>query len=149
KADPKGIFVAEDTDTGKLLGYVAAVNLTDDFSFIGGYCVRPEYRGHGIGQNIWNTGMAHMGDRNVGEFAFTYKMFEIYRDFHNFKCIPDRHAVHFRGPYEPNEDIIDKIDGISLVPINETNLRAVIEYDKDMYGFDRGVYIKGLSKSPE
>ncbi|CAG2112227.1 unnamed protein product, partial [Medioppia subpectinata] len=149
KSDPNGLFVAEDIDSGKILGYCAAVINTHDFAFIGGFCVRPEYRGHGIGKYLWNTGMAHMGDRNIGLFAFSYKMFEVYRDHNNFTCVPDRHILHFRGPYDPNNDIIDKIDGISLVSINESNLRDVIEYDKDLCGIDRSVYIEGISKSPE
>ncbi|CAG2170741.1 unnamed protein product [Oppiella nova] len=146
--DPNGIFVVEDTDSGKLLGYVAAVNLSDDLAFIGGYCVRPDYRGHGIGQKLWNTGMAHMGDRNVGLFAFTVKMFEIYRDHHNFKCIPDRYLHHFRGQFNPCADIINEMAGISVVAITDANVSAVVEYDKAICGLDRRVMISGFAKTP-
>ncbi|CAG2112225.1 unnamed protein product [Medioppia subpectinata] len=130
--DPNGIFVVEDNDSRKLLGYCAAVNLSNELAYIGGYCVRPEYRGHGIGKDLWNTGMAHMGDRNIAIFALNYKMFEIYRDLQNFNCIPDRRILNMRGQLNPSKDLIDTIDGISLVSVNENNIRDVIEYDKQI-----------------
>ncbi|CAG2112226.1 unnamed protein product [Medioppia subpectinata] len=117
KADPNGIFVAEDTDS-------------EDFANIGAYCVRPEYRGHGIGQSLWNTGMAHMGDRNIGLFAISDKMLAIYRDKHNFKHIANRQLVLMRGSFVPNKGLIDRIDGISLAVISEDNILDVIQYDR-------------------
>jgi len=62
--DPNGFFI------GKLNGtpaaVISAVRYDDQFGFLGFYIVHPEYRGKGYGYQLWQTGMAYLGDRNVG-----------------------------------------------------------------------------------
>ncbi|CAG2116632.1 unnamed protein product [Medioppia subpectinata] len=148
--DPKGVFVVENTDSGKVFGYVSAVKLSPELAFIGGYAVRAEYQRLGIGKTLWDKAMAYMGDTNVGLFAANLKMFAIYRDLYNFQQIPDRMAQHMRGPLNISRDIINSIDGISLEAINENNIRDVIEYDKQVCdGLDRSNYLSALYKIPE
>ncbi|CAG2166080.1 unnamed protein product [Oppiella nova] len=124
------------------------VNVSEDFAVIGGYCVKPEYQGHGIGNNIWNSGMAHMGDRNIGLIAANMKMFEIYRDRHHFKCIREP-VLYMRGQLALDRDLIDHIKGVSLVAMNEDNVRDVIEYDQQVCGLDRSVMIEGFYKTAD
>ncbi|CAG2170314.1 unnamed protein product, partial [Oppiella nova] len=147
--DPVGQYVAQDTDTGKLLGYLAGVNVSDDLAYIGGYCVRPEYRGRGIGKAIWVKTGEHMGDRNLGLTTHKQNTFEYYRDVYNFRCISDTQLIVSSGPLTSNLNLIDNIDGISLVSIDGHNVRDVIEYDKHVSGLDRSLFIEGLYKNTE
>ncbi|CAG2170828.1 unnamed protein product [Oppiella nova] len=147
--DPMGQYVAQDTDTGKLLGYLAGVNVSDDLAYIGGYCVRPEYQGRGIGKAIWVKTIEHMGDRNLGLTTHKQNTFEYYRDVYNFRCISDTQLILSSGPLTSNLNLIDNIDGISLVTIDGHNVRDVIEYDKHVSGLDRSVLIESLYENTE
>ncbi|CAG2179993.1 unnamed protein product, partial [Oppiella nova] len=147
--DPNGQYVAQDIDTGKLLGYLCGVNVTEDLAYLGSYSVRPEYQGQGIGKALCAKIIEHLGDRNLGLVSSKQKTFELYRDVHNFKYISDRRVIVMVGPLTPNPQLIDNIDGISLVSIDGHNVRDVIEYDKHVSGLDRSVLIESLYKIPE
>ncbi|CAG2170740.1 unnamed protein product, partial [Oppiella nova] len=150
KTDPNGIFVVEESNTEKLLGFVSAVKLSPELSFIGGYCIRKEYQRLGIGKTLWDKAMAYMGDTNIGLFAANQKMFDIYRDLYDFKCIPNKLLIHMRGQLMLSKDIMTEIPGISLVAINEDNIEDVINYDKKVCdGLDRSVMLSALYKVPE
>ncbi|MDJ1014962.1 MAG: GNAT family N-acetyltransferase [Paracoccaceae bacterium] len=63
-ADPEGFFVAE--IGGALAAAISVVNHTKDFAFLGLYICRPEFRGRGIGNALWNHAIEHAGDRTIG-----------------------------------------------------------------------------------
>ncbi|CAG2177150.1 unnamed protein product, partial [Oppiella nova] len=147
--DPNGQYVAQDIDTGKLLGNMCGVNITDDLAYIGSYCVRPEYQGRGIGKALWDKTIEHLGDRNLGLVSSKQNTFEFYRDVRNFRYISDRRVIVMAGPLTPNPQLIDNIDGISLVTIDGHNVRDVIEYDKHVSGLDRSLLIEFFYKIPE
>jgi GNAT superfamily N-acetyltransferase len=63
-ADPNGFFIAYlDSEP---VGCISVVAYDDSFGFLGLYIVRPQFRGKGYGQQIWKTGIAYLGDRNIG-----------------------------------------------------------------------------------
>ncbi|HEY1148610.1 MAG TPA: GNAT family N-acetyltransferase [Pseudoduganella sp.] len=62
-ADPGG-YLAGFID-GAMAASIFAVRYGASFGFIGGYIVKPEYRGKGCGIAIWNAGMARLAGRNV------------------------------------------------------------------------------------
>jgi hypothetical protein len=69
-ADP---FYAQDA-SGFLMGWlddepigcISVVKYGRDFSFLGLYIVRPQYRGKGYGKGIWDAGITSAGDRTIG-----------------------------------------------------------------------------------
>jgi hypothetical protein len=63
-ADTHGFFVGE--LRGQPVACISCVAYDDSFGFLGQYIVKPECRGHGYGILTWQTGMAHLGNRNVG-----------------------------------------------------------------------------------
>ena len=62
--DPDGFFCAE--VDGKMAGSVSVLNYDDRFAFAGLYIVKPEYRGRGIGMQLYRHAMRHAGSRIVG-----------------------------------------------------------------------------------
>lgn len=64
EADPDG-FLAAEVD-GRLAGCLAAVRYAGGFGFIGLYIVVPEWRGHGIGWQMWQHGMQRLDGHLVG-----------------------------------------------------------------------------------
>ncbi len=63
-ADPDGFFV-KDVD-GRSVAAVSVVNHSPEFAFLGLYICQPDFRGQGLGLEVWNAGMAHAGTRCVG-----------------------------------------------------------------------------------
>ena len=51
---------------GELVASVSVVNQDPEFAFLGFYIVRPEFRGHGYGIQLWNAAIAHAGSRTIG-----------------------------------------------------------------------------------
>jgi len=64
REDPEGFFCAE--VDGKMAGSVSVLNYDDRFAFAGLYIVKPEYRGRGIGMQLYRHAMRHAGSRIVG-----------------------------------------------------------------------------------
>jgi GNAT superfamily N-acetyltransferase len=62
--DPEGFFCAE--ADGKMVGSVSVLNYDDRFAFAGLYIVSPEYRGKGVGMQLYRHAMGHAGSRIVG-----------------------------------------------------------------------------------
>ncbi|OPX64051.1 MAG: Acetyltransferase (GNAT) family protein [Methanoregula sp. PtaU1.Bin006] len=62
--DPGGFFCAE--IDGRMAGSVSVLNYDDRFAFAGLYIVKPEYRGKGIGMQLYRHAMRHAGSRIVG-----------------------------------------------------------------------------------
>ena len=51
---------------GRLVAVISVVNYGDDFAFLGFYIVAPDWRGQGLGLQLWNAALEHSGDRVVG-----------------------------------------------------------------------------------
>jgi GNAT superfamily N-acetyltransferase len=62
-ADPGGYLVG--TIDGEMAASIFAVRYGASFGFIGGYIVKPEWRGMGYGMALWKAGMARLAGRNV------------------------------------------------------------------------------------
>ena len=135
-------------DQEQLIGCINGINLSDDLAFIGQYAVLPEYQGKGVGSALWKAVMKHIGtERNISLSAYE-KMFANYRDRSNFSVIPKKCGLWFSGKFNSNQ-LIEGIDGISVLPISEDNIEKVIQYDREVCGIDRSQYIRELSKIDE
>ncbi|MBA5690401.1 GNAT family N-acetyltransferase [Rugamonas apoptosis] len=63
-ADPGGFLLG--VVDGEPVASIFAVQYGTTFGFIGGYLVRPAWRGRGHGMALWRAGMARLAGRNVG-----------------------------------------------------------------------------------
>jgi ribosomal protein S18 acetylase RimI-like enzyme len=65
QTDRYGFFVGE--LNGEPVGCISAVTYNRHFGFIGFYIVKPEFRGQGLGIQLWKAAIAHLGSaRNIG-----------------------------------------------------------------------------------
>lgn len=62
--DLHGFFVGYLGD--EAISCISTVKYTPEFSFLGFYIVKPEYRGQGFGYQIWQHAMKYAGQSNVG-----------------------------------------------------------------------------------
>ena len=63
-ADPAGFLVGR--KDGVPVTCISVVRYGADFGFLGFYIATPEARGQGLGYKLWQAGMAHLQERNVG-----------------------------------------------------------------------------------
>ncbi len=63
-ADPSGFLMG--LLEGEPIASISAVRYGTAFGFVGFYIVRPAFRGHGYGLQIWRAGLAYLKGRNIG-----------------------------------------------------------------------------------
>jgi GNAT superfamily N-acetyltransferase len=63
-ADPNGFFIGE--VGGAPVACLSAVAYDNAFGFIGLYIVKPEWRGKGLGMQLWKHGLGYLANRNIG-----------------------------------------------------------------------------------
>jgi GNAT superfamily N-acetyltransferase len=63
-ADPNGFWVG--LWEGQPIACISAVAYGTEFGFIGLYIVRPEFRGRGLGWQLWQRAIAYLEERNIG-----------------------------------------------------------------------------------
>ncbi|KFM82368.1 hypothetical protein X975_09919, partial [Stegodyphus mimosarum] len=81
--DPQAIVIAERSQPKQIVGACSGMAYGPDRGFMGLYMVREEYRGHGIGKQLWNKAMKHLEGRNMGVRGKEF-MFSEYRDKRGF-----------------------------------------------------------------
>ncbi|WP_158967493.1 GNAT family N-acetyltransferase [Chachezhania sediminis] len=62
--DPEGFWGG--FADGEMVASISVVNYDDGFGFLGFYIVRPEYRGLGLGHQLWQAAEQHGGARVIG-----------------------------------------------------------------------------------
>jgi hypothetical protein len=134
---------------GQILGILSGINLTSNLSFIGQYAVRPQYQGLGIGSALWKRVMGNIGtERNISLFS-DISMFDKYRVRSGFSVVPEK-RIHFYVGKVNCDHLIKQLDGVSLVRINQYNINAVSQYDKQICdGLDRRQLIEEYCKTSE
>lgn len=63
-ADPAGFFVAG--VAGQIVAAISVVNHGAENAFLGLYICRPDWRGRGVGLDLWSRALVHAGTRSVG-----------------------------------------------------------------------------------
>jgi len=76
-------------------------------------------------------------------------MFEKYHNRSGFVIVPEKRLLFYDGKVNC-DNLIKQLDGVSLVRINQYNINAVSEYDKQICdGLDRRQLIEEYCKTPE
>ncbi|CAG2170590.1 unnamed protein product [Oppiella nova] len=122
--DPKGFYVAVDED-GVILGSCCGIRLSGSRGYLGMYVVSAQWRGIGIGKQIWNSAIQHLGSRNLGLSAVA-DLFQLYRDKAGFGHVADWTVDLYRLENMPKlyqylsqdhhhrchpSEVIDSVDG--------------------------------------
>lgn len=139
--DPDGFYVAV-ADDGTVLGSCAGVIQNDYLAFIGLYAVKSDYQKSGIGRRIWNAVMERICDCNVGVNPVTAQV-QNYRDHDGLPphtdwcsaCIAPHVDESLFRPAVPETDIL------FLTTLDEDMINDVIQYDSDVYGVSRGLFV--------
>jgi len=133
------VFWATDPDgfygyfkSGDLIAGGSIISYDKRFGFMGFFIVKPEYRSYGIGRKLWyqrrNTLIARLNKGasigmdgvvsmqpfyNKGGFKIAFR--DIRYEKTGIKCVPDK----------------------NISPINNEDIKTILEYDKQCFGFPR------------
>ncbi|MGC1310562.1 MAG: GNAT family N-acetyltransferase [Phormidesmis sp.] len=131
-ADPNGFFIG--LLAGEPVASISAVKYNEAFGFLGLYIVRPEFRGHGYGLQIWQAGVNYLEGCNIGldgvveqQNNYVESGFELAHRNIRYEGIG--------GGTVGNED--------NLVPLSSLPLSTVIKYDKEIFLAERSAFLAG------
>ncbi|XP_075588543.1 uncharacterized protein LOC124496203 isoform X2 [Dermatophagoides farinae] len=96
--DPNGFFVAVNEKDHRIIGSCCGMCLSKTHGYVGMYVVSKEYRGLGIGKQVWSAAINHLGTRNQGLSAVSH-LFTLYRDKAGFSQVADWTVDLYRLDY--------------------------------------------------
>ena len=129
-ADPGGFLLG--TLDGEPVASIFAVRYGARFGFIGGYIVRPGFRGKGLGMAIWRAGMARLEGRNVGLDGVPAQQANYARS--GFKLAHRNVRYEGRGSDVPPAD--------RVLPLGPQDMGDVLLYDRDFFADDRERFMR-------
>jgi GNAT superfamily N-acetyltransferase len=135
--DDAAAFLAADRG-GFLMGWIgdepvaaiSAVRHSASFGFLGLFLCRPEWRGQGFGRQIWQAGLALLGDRSIGLDAVAAQEANYARG----GFLLSHRTVRYRGRVEPEP-------WSRLVPFAPRHLPALLALDRRASGVARDAYL--------
>lgn len=129
-ADPGGFLLGTIDD--EPVASIFAIRYGAGFGFIGGYIVRPEYRGHGHGMAMWRAGMARLEGRNVGLDGVPAQQANYARS--GFRLAHRNVRYEGRGSEVPAAD--------RVLPLGPQDLAEVLAHDRDFFPDDRAQFMR-------
>ena len=130
-ADPGGFLLG--ALDGEPVASIFAVRYGAGFGFIGGYIVRPEYRGRGFGMQVWQAGMTLLAGRHVALDGVPAQQDNYARS--GFMLV--HRNIRFQGcgaelPPEQGR----------VLPLSAQDIEDVISYDRQFFPEDRSTFLR-------
>ncbi|WP_374580548.1 GNAT family N-acetyltransferase [Pseudoduganella sp.] len=129
-ADPDGFLLG--LVDGVPVASIFAVRYGAGFGFIGGYIVRPGWRGQGHGMAVWRAGMAHLAGRNVGLDGVPAQQANYARS--GFVLAHRNVRYEGQGSGLPAED--------RVLPLGAPDFDAIVAYDRAFFPAPREKFLR-------
>jgi len=129
-ADPVGFLLG--LLDGEPVASIFAVRYGAGFGFIGGYIVRPEFRGKGYGMAVWQAGMARLAGRNVGLDGVPAQQANYARSGFSL--------AHRNVRYEGCGSDVPAADRV--LPLGQQDLDDILRYDRAFFADDRQHFMR-------
>lgn len=144
--DPEA-FVAADLD-GEMIGGGAITSYGGAFGFMGFFIVRPEYRGRGLGDELWHA----RRERLLGRLrpAATIGMDGVFamQDYYARGGFVFSHRdIRFRA--EVPEGGLAAGSGEDLVPLSDVPFDQVLAYDRACFPAERPTFLSAWISQPD
>jgi GNAT superfamily N-acetyltransferase len=138
RTDPEGFSIG--VLNGEPVGSISAVSYGASYGFLGFYIVRPDFRGQGLGIQLWQEAMKRLSGRNVGLDGVVaqqdnYKKtgFKLaYRNIRYLWC-KDRQSPIPQG----------------TVILRDVPRESLLLYDRQLFGVDRAGFLDCWISRPE
>lgn len=138
RTDPHGFYLG--ILDGKPVSCLSAVAYGDSFGFLGFYIVLPEYRGLGLGIEIWKAGMKYLEGRNIGLDGVLEQKMLYERD----GFLPFYKSVRYQGVGTGRTRRDESIKPLQQVPLDD-----LLAYDDCYFPVPRYVFTKSWINEPD
>lgn len=135
-ADPNGFLIGE--LGGESIGCISAVSYAGRFGFLGLYIVRPEFRGHGYGLQLWKAGIARLRGHNIGLDGVVAQQSNYVRS--GFRLA--YRNIRYRGQAEP------AAIHASVRTAAEVPFEAICDFDRKIFPERRDVFLRHWLTQP-
>lgn len=144
EADAEG-FLAAEVD-GRIVGCLSAVSYPGRFGFIGLYIVVPEWRGHGIGWQMWQRGMQRLDGHLIGLDGVpaqqaNYRKSGFHLAWQNVRYAGSAAQGANASMHTPA--------GTTIVPLARVNFDAVCADDRRVFPATRESFLRAWCTVPE
>jgi len=128
--DPTGFFIGE--LEGKPIASISNVRYSKDYSFVGIYMVKPQYRGLGYGYQIWQHAMAYGSQQMVA-------LDSVMEQQSNYEKSGFKYAYN-NTRYE-GRIIEENISQKSLTPAENVSLVDILKYSEPFFVSPRNTFL--------
>lgn len=140
--DPNGYYGF--LDEGKLIAGGSIVSYGGEFGFMGLFIVSPEYRGKGIGRDLWYLRRDMLLQRLKPGAAIGMDGVVSMQPFYK----KGGFEISFKDERNENKGVPYKVDR-HISPILEEDIEEVMTYDHQCFGFHRPVFMERWIMQPD
>lgn len=128
---------------GMPVATISAVRYGAGFGFIGFYLVRPEYRGQGFGQAIWQAAMEHLHGRTIGLDGVLAQQ----ENYWKSGFVLAHRNIRFEGRGESKKSC-SPATTVDLVRLNEMPGHQWLDYDQAFFPARRDDFLRAWIDQP-
>ncbi|MDH4584485.1 GNAT family N-acetyltransferase [Pseudomonas sp. BN415] len=143
--DPEAYIAAE--QDGELIGGGAITSYGGEFGFMGFFIIRPEFRGHGLGDRLWHARRDRLLARlHPGATIGMDGVFAMQDYYAKGGFVFSHRNLRFQTEItEPPQSAADE----EIVPLAEFTLNEVLAYDRTCFPAPRRVFLQGWITQPD
>lgn len=145
--DPEAFIAAE--LEGELIGGGAITSYGGEFGFMGFFIVRPEFRGHGFGDTIWQIRRQRLLDRlHEGASIGMDGVFEMQDYYAKGGFVFSHRDMRFRAEIA-ERPATSKDDDPYILPLTDVRLEQLMDYDRTCFPARRADFLKAWISQPD
>ncbi|MGF6691618.1 GNAT superfamily N-acetyltransferase [Metapseudomonas resinovorans] len=143
--DPEAYIAAE--QDGELIGGGAITSYGGEFGFMGFFIIRPEFRGHGLGDRLWHARRDRLLARlHPGAAIGMDGVFAMQDYYAKGGFVFSHRNLRFQTEItEPPQRTPDE----EVVPLADFALNEVLAYDRTCFPAPRRVFLQGWITQPD
>lgn len=145
--DPEA-FVAAELD-GELIGGGAITSYGGEYGFMGFFIVRPEFRGHGLGNALWHARRERLLARlRPGSSIGLDGVFAMQDYYAKGGFVFSHRDIRYRMDVPAGFAAGGKVDG-EVLPLSAFPFDEVLAYDRNCFPAPRQAFLEGWIAQPE
>ena len=145
--DPEA-FIAAELD-GELIGGGAITSYHGEYGFMGFFIVRPEYRGRGLGNELWHVRRDRLIHRlQPGATIGMDGVFDMQDYYARGGFVFSHRNLRFSLDI-PREGLPDEADPAAVKRLAEVPLAQVADYDRNCFPTPRHHFLQGWIAQPD
>lgn len=145
--DPEA-FIAAELD-GELIGGGAITSYSGEFGFMGFFIVRPEFRGHGLGNTLWQARRERLLARlRPGASIGMDGVFSMQDYYAKGGFVFSHRNLRFRAEI-PDNPPTAAASAVDIVPLTTLPFEQLLAYDRTCFPAARQAFLQGWISQPD